>query len=58
MIEAIDYDSFPYYTYEAYKTWEGSWEIIDGVAYAMSPATYLKASKNRLQYRQRDRWSF
>jgi len=27
----------PHYTYEDYKHWEGRWEIIDGVAYAMSP---------------------
>ena len=26
-----------YYTYEDYKKWEGEWELIDGVAYAMSP---------------------
>ena len=26
-----------YYTYEDYKKWEGDWELIDGVAYAMSP---------------------
>ncbi len=28
------------YTYEDYKKWEGRWELIDGVAYAMSPAPY------------------
>jgi len=27
----------PNYTYEDYLNWEGSWEIIDGIAYAMSP---------------------
>jgi len=26
------------YTYEDYKKWEGSWEIIDGIPYAMAPA--------------------
>ncbi len=30
------------YTYEDYKKWEGRWELIDGIAYAMSPAPYLK----------------
>ncbi len=39
-MEAIQYDNFPYYTYEDYKAWEGSWELIDGVAYAMAPAPY------------------
>lgn len=34
---AIDFDLNPHYTYEDYKNWEGRWELIDGVAYAMSP---------------------
>jgi Uma2 family endonuclease len=28
----------PYYTYEDYEQWEGKWELIDGMPYAMSPA--------------------
>ncbi len=28
----------PYYTYEDYCRWEGRWELIDGIPYAMSPA--------------------
>lgn len=28
----------PYYTYEEYVQWEGRWELIDGIPYAMSPA--------------------
>ncbi len=28
----------PHYTYEDYCQWEGRWEIIDGIPYAMSPA--------------------
>ena len=28
---------YPYYTYEDYKNWEGRWEVIRGIAYAMSP---------------------
>jgi len=28
----------PHYTYEDYEHWEGQWEIIDGIPYAMSPA--------------------
>lgn len=31
-------DNLPAYTYEEYKLWEGNWELIDGVPYAMSPA--------------------
>jgi Uma2 family endonuclease len=26
-----------YYTYEDYRKWEGDWELIDGMPYAMSP---------------------
>ncbi len=26
-----------YYTYDDYKEWDGDWELIDGVAYAMAP---------------------
>jgi len=29
----------PHYTYEDYRQWEGDWELIDGIAYAMSYAT-------------------
>ena len=29
----------PNYTYKDYYNWEGSWEIIDGIAHAMSPST-------------------
>lgn len=28
----------PYYTYEDYLGWEGRWELIDGLPYAMSPS--------------------
>lgn len=42
---AIDYDSFQYYTYKDYLTWQGRWELIGGVAYAMSPAPYPKHQK-------------
>jgi Uma2 family endonuclease len=27
----------PHYTYEDYCRWEGQWELIDGIPYAMSP---------------------
>ena len=32
----------PDYTYEDYKNWEGKWELIYGVPYAMSPAPTIK----------------
>lgn len=28
----------PYYTYADYVQWEGKWELIEGIPYAMSPA--------------------
>lgn len=36
------FDYLPHYTYYDYVIWEGSWEIIDGIAYAMSPAPNIK----------------
>ncbi|SFV60315.1 hypothetical protein MNB_SM-7-738 [hydrothermal vent metagenome] len=34
-------EEIPHYTYDDYKNWEGEWEIIGGVAYAMSPAPMI-----------------
>lgn len=27
----------PHYTFREYSQWEGQWELIDGIPYAMSP---------------------
>lgn len=32
----------PHYTYSDYVQWEGKWEVIDGIPYAMSPAPVPK----------------
>ncbi len=32
----------PHYTYEDYKNWEGRWELIEGIPFAMSPAPTVK----------------
>ncbi len=32
----------PHYTYSDYEKWEGNWELIDGIPYAMSPAPVPK----------------
>lgn len=32
----------PYYTYNDYLNWEGRWELIEGLPYAMSPAPNMK----------------
>ncbi len=31
-----------HYTYEDYKQWEGDWELIDGIPFAMAPAPMIK----------------
>jgi Uma2 family endonuclease len=38
-MSALDY--LPHYTYEDLKIWEDNWEIIDGIAYAMSPSATI-----------------
>jgi len=32
------HEHLPHYTYDDYAQWQGRWEIIEGVPYAMSPA--------------------
>lgn len=39
---AIKLEDIPRYTYDDYKQWEGQWELISGVAYAMSPAPMIE----------------
>jgi Uma2 family endonuclease len=31
-------EDIPHYTYDDYKIWEGKWELINGIPYAMSPS--------------------
>ena len=33
--------AFEYYTYDDYVNWEGNWELIDGIAYAMAPSPMI-----------------
>jgi Uma2 family endonuclease len=42
---AVKVEDIPYYTYEDYKHWEDQWEIIRGIAYAMSPVPMIKHQK-------------
>ena len=39
---ALRVEDLPHYTYDDYKIWEGRWELIDGVAYAMAPSPIFK----------------
>lgn len=50
---------YPHYTYKDYEKWEGDWELIRGIPYAMSPAptwqhqdfgaSFIQQFKNALQ---------
>ena len=35
-------ENLPHYTIQEYKKWEGNWELIYGIPYAMSPASVNK----------------
>jgi len=39
---ALKKEYFPSYTYSDYKNWEGDWELIYGIPYAMAPAPMIK----------------
>lgn len=39
------YKILPHYTYDDYCKWEGRWELIEGIPYAMSPAPLPKHQK-------------
>lgn len=35
---ALRAEDLPHYTYSDYKIWEGRWELIDGIPFAMAPS--------------------
>jgi len=39
---ALKIEDLPHYTYDDYVQWEGDWEIIHGVPYAMAPSPVIK----------------
>ena len=41
-MSAIKKEYLPNYTYDEYVLWEGNWELIYGVPYAMAPAPMIK----------------
>lgn len=41
-VSACDEEYIPRYSYKDYLEWEGKWELIGGIAYAMSPAPIIK----------------
>ena len=40
-MERVKSDYIPRYTYEDYVQWEGKWELINGIPYAMTPSPIL-----------------
>jgi Uma2 family endonuclease len=42
-------EDLPHYTYDDYVQWEGRWEIINGIPYAMTPAPVLKHQRLSLK---------
>ena len=40
----------PRYTYEDYKLWEGDWELIEGVPYAMAPSPFGKHQRIAFEF--------
>ncbi|HVG41792.1 MAG TPA: Uma2 family endonuclease [Chitinophagaceae bacterium] len=41
-IGSIPAEWLPQYTYKDYEKWEGDWELIRGIPYAMSPSPYRR----------------
>ncbi len=46
----------PHYTYDEYCLWEGRWELIEGIPYAMSPAPSPRHQwiSNNIKYELKD----
>ncbi len=38
----INLEQLPHYTYDDYAKWEGRWELIHGIPYAMTPAPTIR----------------
>jgi len=53
----LAYRYLPHYTYEDYKHWEGKWELIEGIPYAMSPSLSWKhqAVSSRIAWQLEER---
>ena len=46
---ALKKEQLPHYTYEDYKLWEGRWELICGIPYAMSPSPVWRHQKTNVK---------
>jgi Uma2 family endonuclease len=49
-------DYLPDYTYDDYKLWEGEWELISGIPYAMAPAPMIEhqSISSKISYQLHD----
>ncbi|MCK4766584.1 MAG: Uma2 family endonuclease [Candidatus Aminicenantes bacterium] len=41
-LPALQIEDLPHYTYDDYVNWEGRWELIHGIPYAMAPAPAIR----------------
>lgn len=57
MISTMKQEYYPHYTYDDYKGWEGDWELIYGIAYAMAPAPLIKHQtiSNKIAWQLQDK---
>jgi Uma2 family endonuclease len=55
-MSAVKKEYLPNYTYNDYKEWEGDWELIYGIPYAMAPAPMIKhqAISNKIAWQLQD----
>ncbi len=52
-VAALRTEDLPHYTYDDYVQWEGRWELIGGIPYAMVPAPVIRHQvicSNIIQY--------
>ena len=48
-LSALKFEELPHYTYDDYTQWEGQWEIIKGIPYAMTPSPVMKHQRLSLK---------
>ena len=41
-LAALKTEDLPHYTYDDYAQWQGRWEVISGIPYAMAPSPVMK----------------
>jgi Uma2 family endonuclease len=41
----LEQSDFPHYTYNDYVPWDGRWELLDGIVFAMTPAPTVEQQR-------------